>query len=323
MTKPRPWPYRERRVAGERLRLEGVAPDPSWHYDRASDTYSPPVVRDSPDQKGKPLNKLTERLRESAAPAPSENLLREVRSPSRTNVTLTEAKNAAGKTITRFKCVVAQVDITNRNGKFYPRSAYQAAITAAADDLAGGKLWALIEHADDWFDPMKGRLEKIAGLFDTLSIEGDEVIGGGVIVDNASGRDVLALFDAGVAVGISTSGTASIKYLPAKEVDPTFYDPEALIGVVQDDYRLLTIDFVSDPANPAGVASREAAKRNREEIAMHPKIKALLEKYSVSTVDELKQVASAEYVAALEAIAKESTQPPAPRTSTASATLSP
>lgn len=194
--------------------------------------------------------------------------LRETRQPERANVTLTEATQG-GKKVTRFKCDVAKVDIVNRNGRYYPRSAYEAAIAAAQDDLTNGKLWGLLEHADGWDDPMKGRLEKIAGRFDTLSIEGDMVVGEGLIVETASGQDLRALFEGGIAVGISTSGTASVKWLPAKEVAPDYHDPEDLIGVIQDDFRLLTVDFVSDPANPSGQA-RAAERAQRPPAPTRP-----------------------------------------------------
>lgn len=257
--------------------------------------------------------------------------LRETRLPERANVTLSEVTQG-GKKVTRFKCDIAKVDIVNRNGRYYPRSAYEAAITAAQEDLDAGKLWGLLEHADDWYDPMKGRLEKIAGRFDKLSIDGDMVTGEGVIVETASGQDLRALFEGGIAVGISTSGTASVQWLPAKEVAPDHHDPEALIGVIQDDYRLLTVDFVSDPANPSGQA--RASERTQRPAAgspaptrpqegnMHPKIKALLEKHGVNTVDELKKIALDEYTATLEAIAKESAAPQAPTGATADGTVS-
>lgn len=215
--------------------------------------------------------------------------LRETRLPERANVTLTEA-NQGGKKVTRFKCDIAKVDIVNRNGRFYPRSAYAAAIAAAQEDLDAGKLWGLLEHADDWYDPMKGRLEKIAGRFDKLSIEGDMVVGEGVIVETASGQDLRALFEGGIAVGISTSGTASVKWLPAKEIDSTYHDPEELIGVIQDDLRLLTVDFVSDPANPSGQArasertQRPAAPPSSKENTMkwNEKVKKTAERLGLS-----------------------------------------
>lgn len=246
--------------------------------------------------------------------------LSETRQPERANVTLTEATQD-GQKVTRFKCDIGKVDIVNRNGRYYPRSAYQAAIDAAQEDLTAGRLWGLLEHADGWYDPLKGRLEKIAGLFDSISIEDDMVIGEGVVVSTPTGDTLRGLLASKVAVGISTSGTGSVKWLPAKEVDDTYHDPEALIGVIQDDFRLLTVDFVSDPANPSGQA-RSAEQRQRQSSApprpqegtMHPKIKALMEKYGCKTLEELKAKteAQAEYLTTLEAVAQESVNRSAP-----------
>lgn len=249
---------------------------------------------------------------------------RETRRPERANVTLTEATQN-GKKVTRFKCVVAQVDIINRNGRFYPRSAYEAAIAAAADDLAGGKLWALMEHADDWDDPMKGRLDRIAGLYDSLTIEGDNVVGEGVIPDTDMGRNLKALFEVGVAVGVSTSCTGTARYLPASEVSPGSDLGDSLVAVMQDDLRFVTIDFVSDPSNPAGRAqAAERAERKRpapsakpeKEGSMHPKLKKLLEKYSVGTLAELLALEDAR--PEVEAILQEGTAPAPAATSQAS-----
>ncbi|CAM3666600.1 hypothetical protein [Deinococcus frigens] len=264
---------------------------------------------------------LTVHLRESVSgQLDTSQQLSETRRPERANVTLSEATQD-GQKVTRFKCDIGKVDIVNRNGRYYPRSAYQAAIDAAQEDLSAGRLWGLLEHADDWYDPMKGRLEKIAGLFDSLSIDGDMVIGEGVVVATPTGDTLRGLLASKVAVGISTSGTGSVKWLPAKEVDDTYHDPEELIGVIQDDFRLLTVDFVSDPANPSGQA-RSAEQRQRQPPAptrpqegnMHPKIKALMEKYGCKTLEELKAKteAQAEYLTTLEAVAQESVNRPAP-----------
>lgn len=261
------------------------------------------------------------RLILESAPAPAQTIVREVRQADRANVVLTEATQN-GVSVTRFKCVVARVDIINRNGRYYPRSAYQAAIDAAQEDLGGGRLWGLMEHADDWFDPMKGNLNDIAALYDRLAIEGDEVVGEGIIADTAVGRDLRALLGIQVAVGVSTACTGSSRFLPARELDPAFPDPEGLIEVMQDDLRFVTIDFVSDPSNPAGRA-RAAERRQRppagphpspptprpQEGHMHKLLKTLLEKYQGQTLDQIKAEHADEYLAVLEQIAREGAAP--------------
>jgi hypothetical protein len=268
-------------------------------------------------------------FRESAAPPP--DVVRETRLPDRANVVLTEA-TVNGKPVTRFKCTIARVDIINRNGRYYPRSAYEAAIAAAQDDLAQGLLWGLLEHADDWYDPMKGNLGDIAGKFDKVEIVGDDVVGEGVIAPTAVGRDLEGLLSIGVAVGISTACTGSAKWLPARELDAGYPNGDDRIQVMQDDLRFVTIDFVSDPSNPAGRA-RAAERRQRhapppppiprpQEGHMHKLLKALLEKHQGKTLDQVKTEHAEEYMGVLEQIATESVQTPAPVTPTESGTVS-
>ncbi|CAM3269242.1 Prohead serine protease [Deinococcus saxicola] len=281
-------------------------------------------------------------LQESAAPRTEADLdLRETRSPERAHAALRE-ETRAGKTVTLVDVTVATAGRVNRNGRLYSREVWQAAITAAQEGLIEGKLWGLLEHPDDWYDPMKGRLAAICLRYETLELDGDTVKATGVVIDTAAGQDLTALLGGGVAVGVSSNGTGSAKWLPAREVLPDPPDPEMLIQVIQDDFRLLTVDVVSDPADVSGTArrrerhqppanpsgqARSAEQRQRQppastrpqEGTMHPKIKALMEKYGCKTLEELKAKteAQAEYLTTLEAVAQESVNRPAPTPPTA------
>lgn len=275
---------------------------------------------------------LTRRLllQESAAPRTEADLdLRETRAPERAHAALRE-ETRAGKTVTLVDVTVATAGRVNRNGRLYSREVWQAAITAAQQDLTDGKLWGLLEHPDDWYDPAKGRLAAICLRYETLELDGDTVKATGVVIDTAAGQDLTALLGGGVAVGVSSNGHGSAKWLPAREVLPDFPDPEAYLQVIQDDYRLLTIDVVSDPSDVSGTARRRerqeppAPTPRPQEGSMHPKIKALMEKYGCKTLEELKAKteAQAEYLAALEAVAQESVNRPAPTPAPEAGTVS-
>ncbi|GGO22151.1 hypothetical protein [Deinococcus humi] len=280
------------------------------------------------------MSALTRRLclQESAAPRTEVDLdLRETRAPERTHAALRE-ETRSGKTVTLVDVTVATAGRVNRNGRLYSREVWQTAITAAQQDLTDGKLWGLLEHPDDWYDPAKGRLAAICLRYETLELDGDTVKATGVVIDTAAGQDLTALLGGGVAVGVSSNGHGSAKWLPAREVLLDFPDPEAYIQVIQDDYRLLTIDVVSDPSDVSGTARRRERKAppaptppRPQEGTMHPKIKALMEKYGCKTLEELKAKpeAQAEYLATLEAVMQESVNHPAPApTNTEAGTVS-
>lgn len=172
----------------------------------------------------------------------------------------TEKTGEGDATISRTmaRVEVATVDIINRNGRYYSRAVYEAANAAAQADLSAGRLWGLLEHPDFWNDGDKGRLEMIALKYESLGIEGNTVVATAVVVEAPAGQTFKALSDAGVEVGVSTNGYGSAKYLAAKEIDPSYPYPDQLIAVVQDDFRYLTIDLVSDPSNPGGKATTES-----------------------------------------------------------------
>ncbi|MDL2342571.1 hypothetical protein QOL99_00210 [Deinococcus sp. MIMF12] len=255
------------------------------------------------------------RLRESAAPtgvfALSERL-----APDRGNATLREEKRD-GETVTLVDVTVATAGRVNRNLRLYPREVWQAAIDAAQDDLAAGRLWGLLEHPEDtWdrWDPLKGRLENIWVLYERLWLDGDTVRATGVLVDDhAAGQTMRALLKRKVAVGISSNGTGSAQYLPAKEIPglADFPDPEQIIAVIQPDFRLLTIDAVSDPSDLSGTARQKETHRPKEG-SMNPKLKALLDRFPGLTLEQIKAQHQTEYAATMVAIAEDVTQAPSP-----------
>ncbi|WP_288404942.1 hypothetical protein [uncultured Deinococcus sp.] len=205
------------------------------------------------------------RLMESARPAPlSGASLRESRQPERANVTLRE-ETRDGQSVTLIDVAVATVDRVNRNGRLYPRPVWEAAITAAQPDLGAGRLWGLLEHPEDgWdnWDPLKGRLANICVRYESLALDGEVVRATGVVIDTATGQDLRALLAGGIAVGVSSNGIGSARYMRAAELGLDLPDPEAYIEVIQDDFRLLTIDMVSDPSDLSGEA-RPRERRQR------------------------------------------------------------
>lgn len=237
-------------------------------------------------------------LQESAAPPAA---LRESLTLDRSNVTLRE-ETRGDKTVTLVDVVVAQAGRVNRNGRLYSREVWQGAIEAAQEQIAEGKLWALLEHPEDgWdsWDPLKGRLERICLRYESLELDGDTVRATGRIVDTATGRDLKALLEGGIAVGVSSNGTGSAQYLPAKEVLPDHPDPEQFIQVIQPDFRLLTVDMVSDPSDVSGEARRRESRRQPtppQESTMNKKLKAILDRFGM-TEDEFKTQFPEQYAA--------------------------
>ena len=271
---------------------------------------------------------LTHLLLQESVTTESGIRLTERLGPDRGNATLRE-ETRNGETVTLVDVTVATAGRVNRNMRYYSREVWQAAIDAAQDDISAGKFWGLLEHPkdgwDDW-DPLKGRLEAIWIIYETLQLDGDTVKATGILIDDhASGQTMKALLRKKVAVGISSNGTGSAQYLPAREIPglADFPDPEQVICVIQPDFRLLTIDAVSDPSDLSGTARQKETHRPKEG-SMHPKLKALLEKFPGLTLEQIKAQHQTEYTAAMIAIAEEVAQgTPAPTPTPAPVTTAP
>jgi len=251
--------------------------------------------------------------------------LREVRTPEKTHVAVRQEARGT-TTVTLLDVTVATAGKVNRNNRLYPKAVWEAAVAAAQPQLSTGELWGLLEHPEDWYDPLKGRLAAICIKYETLTMDGDVVKATGVVIETAAGQDLKALLEGGIAVGVSSNGTGSAKYLPASEVAPEYSDPAAYIGVIQDDFRLLTIDVVSDPADVSGSARKKEHLRNRpdptptpKEGTMHKHLKALMDKYTGRTIEQIKADHPSEYLEALEKI---STEAPAPAAQAEAGTVS-
>ena len=206
-------------------------------------------------------------IQEKAQPQARASPLREVTEEFRL-----EERTVGDKTHLVVKATVARAGIINRNRRFYGREVFERAVAAAQEELQNGGLVGLLNHPE-WDEPLKGRPEKIAVKWTALDLEGDDVKAEGLIVKTTSGREVEALADAKVKLGISTNGVGSAKFQRAKELVPDPDDPDELIQVIQDDYRFLTIDVVNDPSNIYGSLSREQTEESMtlEELkAKHP-----------------------------------------------------
>lgn len=144
--------------------------------------------------------------------------------------TLEESKSEPGKFIARGE--FARSDRATENKRLYPASLWEREISRLNKSLKEMKVYGELDH------PMDGRtqLKRVSHIISDLHMEGDVVIGTAVILDTGEGRNLKAIIDAGGAVGVSSRGFGTTK--------PNLKGEE----VVQPDYRLMTFDFVAEPA---------------------------------------------------------------------------
>lgn len=174
----------------------------------------------------------------------------------------------------RIAGVAKEADKINLNRYYFSLECCTDMVAAAQPLLATGELIGLNGHPDFWVEGRRGRIDDVAIRFDKLWMDGTLMRFEGALVSTDRGRNLMAVLDAGVKVGMSTNINGMLEYKQAREVDASWPDPDEWIGLAQTGARLSTIDAVMTPSDDAGgVQATDSHNPNREE----PTVKNLQE----------------------------------------------
>lgn len=134
----------------------------------------------------------------------------------------------------RLKGIFQKADTPNGNGRSYPGSVLEAAVTSTAPTVSEGRMLGELDHPAD----AKIHLDKVSHKVTKLELKPDgSVYGEAEVLQTPAGKILESLIKSGVKLGISSRGFGS-----TKEVNG--------LQEVQDDYKLVTFDIVSDPSTP-------------------------------------------------------------------------
>jgi hypothetical protein len=146
---------------------------------------------------------------------------------------LTEERN--GKKELYIKGIFAQSEVKNRNGRFYPKSIMESAVSKYNTDwVLKNRAMGELSHPEN--RPMV-KPEFASHLITSFEMNGPNVIGKARILNTPQGQVVKGLLEGGVQLGVSTRGLGSlVERMGAK--------------YVQNDFMLTAVDIVSDPSSP-------------------------------------------------------------------------
>lgn len=136
--------------------------------------------------------------------------------------------------VMRVRGEFGRADVPTANGRVYTTEVWRKEIARIKRKLAERKVVGELDH------PTDGRLslQRTSHLITDLRLENGIVIGEAEILTRTDmGRQLAALFEHKVKVGVSSRGQGSV--VP----DGNGHD------VVQSDFKLVTFDFVADPAD--------------------------------------------------------------------------
>ena len=161
-----------------------------------------------------------------AGPLMSKALLSDV---SYVRLTLAESSGDRIKVRGEF----AKCGIATENKRVYPGKVWEKEIKRLNKALKERRVFGEIDHPSDG----QTKLSRVSHIVTGLSIENGLVIGEAEILPTEAGKNLLAIMEANVPVGVSSRGFGSVKSNEKNE------------DVVQEDYKLVTFDFVADPAD--------------------------------------------------------------------------
>jgi hypothetical protein len=139
-----------------------------------------------------------------------------------------------GAGVVRVRGEFAQADVATQNKRRYPAKIWESQIKTLGSQMKERSVFGHPNH------PADGRtdLNKVSHIVTSLQLEDGRLIGEAEILPTDAGRNLMVLLKANCKVGVSSRGFGSTKPNDAGE------------DVVQEDYKLVTFDFVADPADP-------------------------------------------------------------------------
>jgi len=167
---------------------------------------------------------------------------------------LTEAQNPEGKFIVEGLMQVA--DDTNGNGRIYSKQILVREAQKFKDTyIKQGNPFGELDHPESPIVSVKNVSHAITDLW----WEGNNLMGRVEVLNTPFGNIVKEILKAGYVIGISSRGTGSISELPNGKV------------IVNDDFDLITWDFVSNPSVPGAfhkqVTLNEGLQKTRKDFS--------------------------------------------------------
>lgn len=140
-----------------------------------------------------------------------------------------------GKKNLYLEGIFLQADIKNKNGRIYPNTVMANEVARYIKECVIPKR-ALGELSHPQTPTIN--LDRACHLIESLKMDGSNVIGRAKVLNTPMGDIVRGLIEGGASLGVSSRGLGSLN--PTKDG----------IMEVQNDFRLITVDCVSDPSAP-------------------------------------------------------------------------
>ena len=160
---------------------------------------------------------------------------------------LEERASNDGKYIMRG--ILQKANTLNQNGRIYPIEILEREIRNYQKFIAENRALGELDHPDSSVVELKNASHVVKEAY----MDGDICYGTVEILDTPSGKILQSLIDSGVTLGISSRGVGSTKRVGDHQV-------------VQDDFKLIFWDFVSEPSTPGAFMMKEGKEIQVEQV---------------------------------------------------------
>ena len=181
----------------------------------------------------------------------------------------------------RLKGRFQHADLPNGNGRVYPRSVLESSIQKTSAAVSDRRMLGELDHPND----AKIHLEKVSHVITKLQLNEDgQMYGEAEVLPTASGKILEQLLRSGVKLGISSRGFGSTK------------KNDKGLDEVQNDFKLVTFDIVSDPSTPNAFpqAVYESKELNGDDVVVEEEytttLDTLLEDVLTTKVEIIEEV---------------------------------
>jgi hypothetical protein len=144
---------------------------------------------------------------------------------------LVESGGKAGKTVVRGE--FARAGVATENKRLYPKKVWEKEMSRLGGAMTERRVFGELDH------PTDGRtsLQRVSHIVTGMSLKDGILVGEAEILPTEKGKILEALLKSGCKVGVSSRGFGSVK------------SNDEGVDEVQEDYKLVTFDFVADPAD--------------------------------------------------------------------------
>ena len=144
---------------------------------------------------------------------------------------IVEGQNGTKKII--MSGVFQRAEMPNGNRRIYPKRLLEREINRLNSYITERRMIGELDHPPGEAKP---RLREASHIITFLEMRGNDVFGKLEILNTVRGRDLMALHEAGVKIGVSSRATGGLRPLPNG------------LSEVDDSFCLNTFDVVNEPS---------------------------------------------------------------------------